>query len=618
MDFGDEWKCMPQEACLGDNGYGTPICNEGYAQSDTNVRCALCETDPANRHYKEAGTHICQKCPENQWVWGLVFMIFFLLILIFGVIPGMYWFLAKMMGLSAPLPRIWRYSCGVFALCCIPLGLLVKAVYSCFKKIFSLIGRVSARTRCRYDDILFEKATQIEARMRKAPLMRSLAMCMNYSQTLYAFAMLELVPWPSESWFLLSWTKLLTMDLDFFKPDCIVPLPYFTKWIGKLIMPYFMVALLVLTTLFSVKEVKKNAGGELKSAHFSIWRGFMFTLAVLIHVLNIFHLKVVLSTVDCNYCRKGVKCLDEFTLVECFTFEDSTWVSMMVISLIDFCLFAGSWPFFLGWVLWRSWKMSKSEESVPKKKQWIPSFAAFFVNRFKGSVPTKPSEQSHRLRLSLGPEDMTMMESQSDPGSFITYAWELWVTLRKYGMVLAAKFTTTESESGIFAHMVIITAFLLSTCIFKPYMDPALNWLEIFTLLCSLCTIVSVMLLSYDSDGDHNGLLHPIFYWINVSSLYVGSIVCLIFGVYKIITTWVDLGSQERKISPPSSELGDQGCTQVEDILKEGERSVSQEEKHYPISDKSWDHTKVAVQYGTGLEASTIGRSCELSETPST
>merc|ERR1719174_145469 len=93
--------------------------------------------------------------------------------------------------------------------------------------------------------------------MREAPILRSLATCMNYSQTLYAFAMLELVPWPSESWFLLSWTKLLTMDLEFFKPDCIVPLPYFTKWIGKLLMVYIAVLMLIAVTLWAPRDINR-------------------------------------------------------------------------------------------------------------------------------------------------------------------------------------------------------------------------------------------------------------------------------------------------------------------------------------------------------------------------
>eukprot|EP00746_Dinoflagellata_sp_MGD_P103298 gnl/MRDRNA2_/MRDRNA2_42709_c0_seq1.p1 gnl/MRDRNA2_/MRDRNA2_42709_c0~~gnl/MRDRNA2_/MRDRNA2_42709_c0_seq1.p1 ORF type:complete len:158 (+),score=27.97 gnl/MRDRNA2_/MRDRNA2_42709_c0_seq1:3-476(+) len=147
-------------------------------------------------------------------------------------------------------------------------------------------------------------------------------------------------------------------------------------------------------------------------------------------------------------------------------------------------------------------------------------------------------------------------------------------------------------------------------------MDSALNWLEIFTLVCSLCTILTIMLLSYDSDGDHNGQLLPVFYWINVSSLYVGSIVCFIFGVYKIITTWVDLSSRELT-SPPPSELGDHDCSELKDSVTNANGSELQEEQHCPISDQRWAHTKVVVQCDKGLEAATIGRSSELNETPS-
>ena len=66
-----------------------------------------------------------------------------------------------------------------------------------------------------------------------------------------------------------------------------------------------------------------------------------FTLACCVHMFVVWHIKVVLSPVDCNYCRKGVLCLDEFTLVECWT-DDPTWIKMMVARDPHVML---SWPF---------------------------------------------------------------------------------------------------------------------------------------------------------------------------------------------------------------------------------------------------------------------------------
>lgn len=158
-------------------------------------------------------------------------------------------------------------------------------------------------------------------------------------------------------------------------------------------------------------------------------------------------------------------------------------------------------------------------------------------------------------------------------------------------------------------------------------MDPVLNWLEIFTLLCSLCTIVSVMLLLYDSDGNNSSALHQVLYWINVISLYVGFVVCMIFGLYKIITTWIDLGSQtgSGKISPPDSELGGDACSQVDNTSPEEATSVSQqskhhlidgeiskEEKHEKIRDESRDHLNAPVQDSGSLQAAVIGREVDL------
>eukprot|EP00746_Dinoflagellata_sp_MGD_P056272 gnl/MRDRNA2_/MRDRNA2_243927_c0_seq1.p1 gnl/MRDRNA2_/MRDRNA2_243927_c0~~gnl/MRDRNA2_/MRDRNA2_243927_c0_seq1.p1 ORF type:complete len:483 (+),score=90.14 gnl/MRDRNA2_/MRDRNA2_243927_c0_seq1:43-1449(+) len=362
------------------------------------------------------------------------------------------------------------------------------------------------------------------------------------------------------------------MDLEFFKPDCIVPLPFFTKWIGKLVMPYVMTFLLVIITLVTIREVKQKKAQALREnpdaaqeapKQMSMWRGFLFTLALLIHVLNIFHLKVVLSTVDCNYCRKGVKCLDEFTLVECFNWDDPTWAKMAVISMLDFILFAGTWPMFLFWSIWQCWKIKNSNQP-PGKKEWILNFTEFFINRFKGSLRgTRPrragsiggKELMTRMQsIKMSPaEELAMWKEMHEEsvanninseGEFITFAWELWVTLRKYTMVLSAKFTTVEPETGALVHIIVLVTFLVGTLHYKPYMDPVLNWIETFTLLMSLAVIISAMLLSYDRDRDHNATLYPAFYWINVGALYLGSIVCLMFGMYKIITCWVDMGDK--------------------------------------------------------------------------
>jgi uncharacterized membrane protein len=130
-------------------------------------------------------------------------------------------------------------------------------------------------------------------------------------------------------------------------------------------------------------------------------------------------------------------------------------------------------------------------------------------------------------------------------------------------MVLSAKFTTVEPETGALVHIFVLFSFLVGTLHYKPYMDPALNWLETFTLLMSLAVIISAILLSYDRDRNHNDTLYPVFYWINVGALYFGSIVCLCFGLYKIITCWVDMGDKVKKVRPEDDEESPENGTSI-------------------------------------------------------
>jgi len=214
------------------------------------------------------------------------------------------------------------------------------------------------------------------------------------------------VKWPDASWELLSWTKLLTIDVEFMKPDCVVPLPFFTKWIGKFCMPFGLIILVCLVTCVLARKVKiqqrneedinrgqsfwgieQNGGSQNKA---SIWGVLRFTLALIIHVILIWHLKVVLSPVDCNWCREGVTCLDEYTLVECWG-DNPTWIRMMIISSIDLVFISGFFPIFLMCNIFWSWQKDKklSKEQV-KEANKGPTFTSFFV----GS--SRPSKDSSR------------------------------------------------------------------------------------------------------------------------------------------------------------------------------------------------------------------------------
>ena len=89
--------------------------------------------------------------------------------------------------------------------------------------------------------------------------------------------------------------------------------------------------ILICIALYVNRRVKKTEARERGGK--TVWSAFWFTIAVAVHVFLVIHVKVVLSPVDCNWCRKGVMCLDENTLVECWT-DDPTWQKMMVMATL--------------------------------------------------------------------------------------------------------------------------------------------------------------------------------------------------------------------------------------------------------------------------------------------
>merc|ERR550514_978557 len=142
--FGSNYECTPSKACMGDDGFGTPVCAYGYEQSTLNTLCVQCETAAGHRHYKLAGAGECLKCPKDQWMFGVAFFCFGFIVVIFGFIPGMYFMLGRLMGLGLPIPRIWKYSCVIC---------LVKGIYNCGKRLAGATQRAAeATTCCSWDD----------------------------------------------------------------------------------------------------------------------------------------------------------------------------------------------------------------------------------------------------------------------------------------------------------------------------------------------------------------------------------------------------------------------------------------------------------------------------------
>eukprot|EP00929_Paragymnodinium_shiwhaense_P067288 TRINITY_DN33882_c0_g2_i2.p1 TRINITY_DN33882_c0_g2~~TRINITY_DN33882_c0_g2_i2.p1 ORF type:complete len:2643 (-),score=477.19 TRINITY_DN33882_c0_g2_i2:80-7504(-) len=419
-DAGTVERCMPMEACLGDDGAGNMVCSTGYG----GLRCGVCLFG----YYKDQ--HRCEMCPKNQWIFGALFFAFFCFVVVFGVIPAQILFMLRLIGVQTRLPWIWRMACIIPQAC-------VRRF--CTRKT-SLVEPPEARQEPREQpppmpssvvSRTVERVKRWDAELREAPLLRTLAMCLNFGQTCYAFSMLQRpqVRWPGPSWELLSWTKLLTVDVEFMKPDCVVPLPFFTKWIGKFCFPFGLIAMLFVVTLYLDWHLRRTQANWSRQNAGKLWNAFGFTLALAIHVSLIWHLKVTLSPVDCNWCREGVTCLDEYTLVECWS-DDPTWTKMIVISVVDFVFISGAFPIFLSCAIWHCWRTREVRALATEEKPGID------VSSSPTRKPKTAFEEAVSTRLwSFVSFFVTGYKGRQDGGVLVTYAWELVVLLRKVASI---------------------------------------------------------------------------------------------------------------------------------------------------------------------------------------
>lgn len=371
---------------------------------------------------------------------------------------------------------------------------------------------------CLYYCFPIARVQDWDNRLMKAPLLRTLGMCLNFGHTCYAFAMLQrpAVDWPGPSWELLSWTKLLTVDVEFMKPDCVVQMPYFQKWVGKFFMPFGLIVLIWLVTMYLRRGLKKQGLSKeqrIKEGRPTVWQVFRFSLALVIHVILIWHLKVALSPVDCNWCREGVTCLDEYTLVECWS-DDPTWIKMMIISVCDFIFVSGFFPIFLTCTLIRGWRNTaqKEDKSVPKFRGKVKTrqldFTAFFVTGYRG---------------------------REDGGYFFTYAWEVVVLFRKLALIVSAKFNSTDPVRGANLQLLILLVSLVMQFTMRPYQASILCNIDNFLCVMLFVSLLSACQLTMGGLGD----MEICYVVLNIAALFGGAITAICVCLRKLMHAYM-------------------------------------------------------------------------------
>jgi hypothetical protein len=554
-------------------------------------------------------------------MWGAFFTGVLVCALIFGVIPSTVVFMTNLVGIEAETPLVWRVLCG----CC------KKRKPAAERDPASPHAAAPSLSRAlpRVVQVPVEYIEKLDGFLKEAPIIRTFGCCLNYGQTCYSFSMLENVAWPWPSIMLLKFTKLLLIDVEFMKPDCIIPLPYFTKWTIKMYSPLLFIGILICIALYVDTLVKKK--GHTAKRGKSVWSAFWFTMAVAIHVFLVIHVKVVLSPVDCNWCRKGVMCLDEYTLVECWT-DDPTWQTMMIMSTIDFVFVSGAFPIFLAYAIRVAWRRTQDAEGNAAK----PGLSSL------SGGDVEPLESPQRLSRSLAnvrvmgtqvwkdqPPSVTQdsflvdfanfyvrgYRGKQDGGSILTFGWEFVILLRKLALILSAKFTTAYPITGANLQLIILFVSLILQFTYKPYVDNFLNSLDIAFTTLAFGTLLSATQLTFFRDGKtDNG--YPIapdwmisfYWWFNVIALIGGSAVAAVLCIRKLQHSWEEKERQKESqrtkdevesltISPadppqPAEEsglnLGDSARERIFDIdVRETDETASRSAKSESLKEEN-------------------------------
>ncbi|CAJ1371183.1 unnamed protein product [Effrenium voratum] len=134
--------------------------------------------------------------------------------------------------------------------------------------------------------------------------------------------------WPDTFNDLVKIAQMFSFNLNFFAPECSAETPYITKWLGYLVIPYFMIMPLTAAYIMACISTLPGLGPEaFETKKHLLTNAWARCICMVLLALLPFHLDTILIPFACVHKGDGIYVLADVASVQCST-QDETFMTM--------------------------------------------------------------------------------------------------------------------------------------------------------------------------------------------------------------------------------------------------------------------------------------------------
>ncbi|CAK8992032.1 unnamed protein product [Durusdinium trenchii] len=173
--------------------------------------------------------------------------------------------------------------------------------------------------------------------------------------------------WPDAFTELVKIAQMFSFNLNFFAPECSAETPYITKWIGYLVLPYFMIMPLTAAYLMACMATLPGLGPEAKQTKRQLLtNAWARCICMVLLALLPFHLDTILIPFACVSLGDGIYVLADVPSVKCSS-ADETFMTMFGAGSLAMLVFATgfSWLIYCIWCSYQWQQGTRDRSNIP-------------------------------------------------------------------------------------------------------------------------------------------------------------------------------------------------------------------------------------------------------------
>jgi len=173
--------------------------------------------------------------------------------------------------------------------------------------------------------------------------------------------------WPDAFTELVKIAQMFSFNLNFFAPECSAETPYITKWIGYLVIPYFMIMPLSAAYIMACISTLPGLGPEAKATKRQLLtNAWARCICMVLLALLPFHLDTILIPFACISMGDGIFVLADVPSVQCAT-TDETFVTMFGAGCCAMMVFSTgfSWLIYCIWCSYQWQQGTRDRSNIP-------------------------------------------------------------------------------------------------------------------------------------------------------------------------------------------------------------------------------------------------------------